>query len=73
MPYFGIFGQELKKNYCHILNQHLRICLTAKILEKNVKTGDQKCLIWVFLGWNLKAILSYFKSTLSNLFSCKIS
>ena len=32
---------------------------------------DQKCLIFVFLGWNLKIILSYLISALSNL--CKIN
>ena len=30
MPYLGIFGQEFKKNYCQIWNQHPQICLFAK-------------------------------------------
>ena len=35
MPYLGIFGLELEdKQYCHIWNQHHRICLFAKFREK---------------------------------------
>ena len=34
---------------------------------------DQKYIIWVFLGWNLKKILSSLKSAPSNLSVCKIS
>ena len=33
---------------------------------------DQKCMISVFLGWNLKTILSYLKSAPSNLSNCKV-
>ena len=33
----------------------------------------QKCQIWIFCGWNVKIILSYLKSTPSNLSNCKIS
>ena len=42
---FGILGLEFEIN--------LSIC---KILRKK-----NKCLIWVFSGWNLKKILSYLK------------
>ena len=35
----GIFGIELQKNYCHILDRQPQICLTAKFREKK-----QKCL-----------------------------
>ena len=38
MPYLGIFGQDFQKNYCHIWNQHLQICVFAKFHEKT------KCL-----------------------------
>ena len=49
------------ENYCHVWNQHIRICLIAKFCEetKMPKFGtkmpflsifDQECLIWVFLG-----------------------
>ena len=34
MTYFRILGLEFPKNYCHISNQHPRICLTAKFCEK---------------------------------------
>ena len=33
----GIFGIELQKNYCHILDRHPQICLTAKFREKKTK------------------------------------
>ena len=41
-------------------NQHPRICLVVKFGAKTkiVKVFDQKCLIWVYLCWNLKIILS---------------
>ena len=35
MPYLGIFGLEFSKNYCHIWNQHLLICLNAEFPEWN--------------------------------------
>ena len=38
MPYFGIFGLEFEKNYCHIWNQHPQNCLIANFAKK------QKCL-----------------------------
>ena len=41
MPYLGIWVRILK-NYCHILNQHPRICLTAKFRKKKKK--------WLNLG-----------------------
>ena len=31
---FGYFGARILKNYCHIWNQHLRICLLAKFHKK---------------------------------------
>ena len=34
MFYLGIFGQELKKNYCQIWNQHPQICVLAKFYEE---------------------------------------
>ena len=34
MPYMGIFGLFFSKNYCHIWNQHLWICLNAEFREK---------------------------------------
>ena len=34
MLHVSIFGLEFKKNYCHIWNQHPRICLIAKCRKK---------------------------------------
>ena len=34
MQYFGIFGLAFENKYCHIWNQHPRICLIAKFCEK---------------------------------------
>ena len=34
-PYLCTFGQELKQNSCHIMNQHPQICLIAKFHKKN--------------------------------------
>ena len=62
---FGYFWTRILKNYCHIGNQLLRICLLAKFCEETkmpnlglkmpfLSIFDQKCLIWVFLGKNLK-------------------
>ena len=31
---FGYLGQEFKKNYCHIWNQHPQMCLFAKFHQK---------------------------------------
>ena len=51
---FGILGLKFFKNYCHILNQHPQISLFTKSCKKN----PPKWFILVFLGWNLKKILS---------------
>ena len=72
---FGYFQTGTLKKYCHILKQHLRISVIPKFCEettmpkfrtKNVFSGifDQKCLIWVFLGKNLKKIVIFEISTL---------
>ena len=37
MPYSGTFRQELKKNHCHIWNQHHWICKNAKFYVKKPK------------------------------------
>ena len=34
MQFFGIFGLEFKKNYCHIWNRHPQVCLFAKFHGK---------------------------------------
>ena len=69
---FGYFWAGIWKKHCDIWNQQPRICLAANFGKK------QKCLNlgpkmhWVFLGWNLKTILSYLESSPSNLSNCKI-
>ena len=61
MPFLSTFEGRILESYCHIRNQHLRICLIGKFCEetKCLNLGpkmpywsifDQKCCIWVFLG-----------------------
>ena len=72
--WFGYFWAGIWKYFCLIWNQHPRICLLAKFdANKNPKIWGQKCLVWVFLGWSLKRILSYLKSARSSLSNCKTS
>ena len=76
---WGIFGLEFWKNYCHICNQHLRVCLIClftKLCKKKKKKSlnlgpkmpylgifDQKCDIWVLLCCNFKKLLSHLKTS----------
>ena len=58
MFFWVVLNKYLKKNYCDIWNQHLKICLNAKNCAKQNKPkqinnnkkffSDQECLIWVF-------------------------
>ena len=60
MSFFGIFdqiclilvflGKNFLKNYCHIWNQHLQICLFAKFYEKTkmTKLGSTNALSGYF-------------------------
>ena len=70
--YLGIWAGLLKK-YFHIWNQRPPISLISIFFCKNGNSHirDQKCLIWVFLGWKLPEILSYLISASSNLSCCK--
>ena len=56
MPDLDIFGLEFKKNYCRIWNQHPRIFLIAKFLEKMkmFKFGTKNALFCYFSAgtWN---------------------
>ena len=63
------------KNYWHIWKSAPSSLPNCNILWKNEngQIWDQKCLIWVFLGYNLKTILSYLKSASSNLSNWKVS
>ena len=71
MPYLRIFGLEFENNLSYLISapSNLSNRKTSR-KNKNCQNWDQKCLIWVFLGWNL---MSYLKSTPSNLSNCKIS
>ena len=68
--WFGYFGSGIGKQYFHIWNQHPRICLVAKFCGKikilkfgtkmpYVSIFDQKYLIWVILGYNVKKYYCY--------------
>ena len=46
MPYLGIFWIELKKNCCHILNQHIQISLILKFCDKKKKKLKNYSHIW---------------------------
>ena len=76
MPYMGIFGQELEKkllSYVKSEPSNLSICKNVFLWKNNnTQIWDQKCLIYVFLVWNLEKILSYLKSATSNLSNYKI-
>ena len=58
MPDFGILGLDFfsKKNYCHIWNQHPRICLTANFCEetKMPNFGTKNALLRYFWTGFLK-------------------
>ena len=69
-------------SYLKSTPSNLSNCKSYQKKQKCVNVGskmlylvlfDQKCLIRVFLGSNLKTILSYLKSAPSNLSNCKIS
>ena len=47
---FEYFWARISKNYCHILKQHLQICLIAKFCEKMKmpKFGTKNVLLWYF-------------------------
>ena len=64
----GILGLEFKKillPYLILAPLNLSNC---EVLwnQENTSIWDQKCLIWVFLGQNLKKLLSYLKSASPN-------
>ena len=75
MPDLGIAGLELfKKNYCHIWNQYLWICLIAKYGEiiRIPKFGTKNAFYGYFWARIVKQLLSYLKSASPNLSICKI-
>ena len=75
---FENFRTGIWKQYCHIWNQHLRISIIAKFDEKTkmpifvtkklcLGILYQKCLIWIFLGQNLKKTIVIFEISTSKL------
>ena len=73
MPYLGIFELEFETKLSYF-EQYLRICLTAKFREirKMPKFGTKNASCRYFWVRISKMLLSYLKSALSNLSSCKI-
>ena len=74
MPKFwsknALFWGTVLKKYCHILNQHPRFWPTAKFGDKKkkmTKVGTKSTLFGYFEAAILKKLLSYLKSTPSNL------
>ena len=55
MTYLGALGSNLEKllSYLQLVPSNFSYC---KVWGKNKNTQiwDQKCLNWVFFGWNLK-------------------
>ena len=81
--WFRYFWTGTWKQYCHIWNQQPRICLIVKFRGKTKMPkfgtkmpylgGTKNALFGYFLVRILKKLLSYLKSALSNLSTCKIS
>ena len=57
---FEYFWARISKNYCHILKQHLQICLIAKFHEKMKmpKCGIKNHLFGYFWASIFKKLLS---------------
>ena len=66
---FGYFWSQLFEKLLSKLKPAPLILSNSKILSNNENAyiWDQKCLIWVFFGWNFKKLLSYLKATPWNL------
>ena len=62
----GCFWAGILKNYSNIWNQQLQITVITKFCEETEMPKFGTCLVWVFLGYSSKKVLSYFKSAPSN-------
>ena len=82
--WFGYFWARILESYCHVLNQHLRICVIPKFCEetKMLRFGTKNALFEYFwpkmlylvifgLEFKKKKLLSYLKSAPLNLCNCK--
>ena len=74
MPYFSIFGLEFEVNYCHVLNQHPRICLIAKFCKKTKKclNLEPKMPYLSIFGLEFEKIFYYLKSASLSLSCSKV-
>ena len=72
---FGYFWARIWKWYCHIWNQHPRICLIAKFCKKTKtpKFGTKNALLGYFWAAILKNNCHIWNKQLLNLPNCKIS
>ena len=76
-PQYVLFGYcfaRYRRNYCHIWNQHLRICENAKLCVEEAKLNlGLKLPYLLLLELSLKKLLSYLKSAQWNLPKCQVS
>ena len=74
MAFWVSLDEELEKNYFDIWNQHPRICRNAKksAKQKKIEFGTKMQYLGIF-GCKFEKVLSYLKSTSSNLSKCKVS
>ena len=72
MPYLRYSGLDSQKNYFDIWNQYPWICQIRKFVEEKTRFWYKKYYIWVFWSWKFQKLLSYLKSTASNLWISKI-
>ena len=71
MPKFeakNAFRTRISRNYCHIWNEHARICLIAKFRKRT-----KMSIFGYFLGRIWKKLLLLLKSAFSKWSNCKIS
>ena len=55
MSYLSTFRPKFEENMLHLISAPLNLS-KYKVLCYREKIGDQKCLVWVLLGQNLKKI-----------------
>ena len=68
MPYLGIFGLEFEENIVRFEIKSLEFVLQQSLVQKQKSLNlVPKMRIRLFLGCNLKIILSYLKSAPLNL------
>ena len=68
-----LLGLNLKKRLLSYLKFHICVTANVGVRIKVLKFSIKSALIWEFLSWNFKKLLSYLKSTRSTLPNCKIT